>query len=212
MSTTQSGSAKPTSFIHRPFGRWSTSDIIAAAMIGVTFGVVYWGWSAAYTALETPLKSFLGPSIGLLGGPWLIAGVIGGFVVRRPGAAVLAEVLAATVSALIGNQWGWTTILSGVLQGLGVEIALAVFLFRKFTPVVAILGGILAAGLEFIYEVFAYWQGTTVGFKIGYLIFFALSGAVVAGLGGWALTRQLAATGAIDSSPAGRERARDHAV
>ena len=34
-----------------------------------------------------------------------------------------------------------------------------------------------------------------------------LSGAVVAGLGGWALTRALAATGAIDALPAGREAA-----
>jgi len=34
-----------------------------------------------------------------------------------------------------------------------------------------------------------------------------LSGAIVAGLGGWALTRALAVTGAIDALPAGREAA-----
>jgi energy-coupling factor transport system substrate-specific component len=39
-----------------------------------------------------------------------------------------------------------------------------------------------------------------------------LSGAVVAGVGGWALTRALAATGAIDALPAGQEAARSQAV
>jgi energy-coupling factor transport system permease protein len=33
---------------------------------------------------------------------------------------------------------------------------------------------------------------------------------VVAGVGGWALTRALAATGAVDALPAGREAADHH--
>ncbi len=192
-----------------PVARWRSIDLMSTAMVGVVFGVAYWGWSAAYSALYTPLSGVLGPSIGLLGGPWLIAGVVGGLVVRRPGAALFAELLAAAVEALLGNEWGWATLISGGLQGLGVELALAVFLFRRFTWPVAMLGGVLAASLEFLYEWHAYWQGTTAGFKLGYLGFFVLSGAVVAGLGGWALTRALAATGAIDALPAGREAA-DH--
>ncbi len=191
---------------------WRTIDLMTAAMIGVVFGVIYWGWSSAYTALSTPISNAVGPAIGLLGGPWLIAGVVGGLVVRRLGAALLAEFLAALVSALIGNEWGAATLISGLLQGLGVEVALAIFLFTRFTPLVAVLGGILAALFEWLYELNAYWQGTTLDFKLGYLFFFALSGAVVAGLGGWALTRALAATGAIDALPAGEEAARDRAV
>lgn len=196
----------------RGVGPWRSIDLLTAAVIGVAFGVVYWGWSAAYTALSSPLSNLLGPAIGLLGGPWLIAGVVGGLVVRRPGAALFAEVLAAAVEALIGNSWGWATLVSGGLQGLGVEIVLAVFLYRRFGWVVAALGGALAASLETFYEWFAYWQGTTVGFKLGYWFFFVLSGVVVAGLGGWALTRALAASGAIDALPAGREAASDRAV
>ena len=183
---------------------------MTAALIGVTFGVAYWGWSTAYTTLSTPFTGFLGPFIGLLGGPWLIAGVVAGLVIRRPGAAFFAEVLAAAVSASIGNEWGWATVVSGCLQGLGVEIALAIFLYRRFTWPVAALGGALAALLEFGYEWNAYWQGTTLGFKLGYAGFFMLSGAVVAGIGGWLLVRALAATGAIDALPAGREAAERH--
>ena len=52
-----------------------------------------------------------------------MAGVVGGLVIRRPGAALLCEVVAALVSMLPGTKWGFTTLVSGVLQGLGAEIA-----------------------------------------------------------------------------------------
>jgi energy-coupling factor transport system substrate-specific component len=193
-------------------GPWRTIELVAAALIGVTFGVAYWGWSTAYDSLFTPFSNFTGSAIGLLGGPWLIAGVVAGLVVRRPGAALYAELLAAAVEALIGNHWGWTTLISGGLQGLGVEVALAIFLFRRFAWPVAALGGALAALFEFLYEWNEYWSGTSTSFKVGYVLFFMLSGAVVAGVGGWALTRALAATGAIDALPAGQEAARSQAV
>lgn len=189
------------------FGTWRTIDLMTTAMIGVVFGVVYWGWSTAYTALSTPVSNLIGPLIGLLGGPWLIAGVVSGLVIRRPGAALFAELLASAVEALVGNQWGWATLISGGLQGLGVEVALGIFVFRRFGWPVAALGGAFAAIFEFAYEWDAYWQGTTLGFRLGYVGFFALSGAVVAGVGGWLLTRALAASGSIDALPAGRESA-----
>ncbi len=196
----------------RGVANWRTVDLMTAAVIGVVFGVVYWGWSAAYTSLSTPLSNLLGPTIGLLGGTWLLAGIVGGLVVRRPGAALFAELLAATVEALVGNEWGWSTLISGTLQGIGVEVALAIFLFRRFTWPVAALSGALAAVGGFCYEWFTWLPGYDVGFRFAYLGSFALSGALVAGLGGWALTAALARTGAIDALPAGQEAARRNAV
>ncbi|MBA2699089.1 MAG: ECF transporter S component [Nocardioidaceae bacterium] len=198
-TTTRPASATPS---------WRTIDLMTTAVIGVVFGVAYWGWSSGYTAIETAAP-VIGAAKGLLGGPWLIAGVVGGLVVRRPGAALVAETLAAAVSGMIGTQWGATVLLSGVLQGLGVELALAFFLFRSYRVWVAMLGGVLAAAFEMLYEWDAYWSGMTTGWKLTYLGCFALSGAVVAGVGGWALTRALAASGAIDALPAGREAADD---
>lgn len=187
---------------------WRTIDVMTTAVIGVVFGVAYWGWSSGYTAISAATPA-LGPALGLLGGPWLIAGVVGGLVIRRPGAALMAETLAAAVSGIIGTQWGAEVLLSGVLQGLGVELALALFVFRNFTVAVAMLGGVLAAAFEMLYEWEAYWVGMTAGWKLAYFGCFAVSGAIVAGVGGWALTRALAASGAIDALPAGREAAGD---
>ncbi|MGI8887481.1 MAG: ECF transporter S component [Nocardioidaceae bacterium] len=193
-------------------GGWRTIDLMTAAVIGVAFGVVYWGWSAVYTAAQTPLISLFGPAQGLLGGPWLIAGVVAGLVVRRPGAALFAELLAAAVEAMLGNHWGWTTLISGALQGLGVELVLAIFLFRRFSLPVAALSGASAAVLEMAYEWHWYWAEAKLDFKLGYLGFFVLSGAVVAGIGGWVLTQALARSGAIDALPAGQEVAHHNVV
>lgn len=189
---------------------WRTAELMAATTIGVVLGVAYWAWSAAYTALYSPFASIIGPSVGLLGGPWLLAGVVSGLVVRRPGAALLAELLAAAVEALLGNQWGWGTVLSGTLQGVGVEAALGLFAFRWFGWPVAALGGALAAALETIYEWHAFWADLSTSWRFSYLAFFVTSGALVAGVGGWLLTRALTATGAIDALPAGREAVDAH--
>ncbi len=184
---------------------WRTVDLLTATMIGVAVGVAFWGWDLAYAGLSQAAVFAYLPLSGLLAGPWLLGGVVGGLVVRKPGAAVLAELVAANVEYLLGNQWGSGVLVSGFLQGLGVEIVLAVFLYRRFGVLVAALGAALAATLESVYEWYVYFADLPLRDQLAYLGFFALSGAVVAGVGGWLLVRALAAAGALDAFPAGRE-------
>ncbi len=70
---------------------------------------------------------------GIAVGIWLLGGVVGGLIIRKPGAALLVELIAAIVSALIGNVWGITTIFSGLAQGLGAELIFLAFLYLRFT-------------------------------------------------------------------------------
>ena len=70
-------------------------------------------------------------------GVWLIAGVVGALVIRKPGAALFVETVAAIVSALLGAQWGVITIVYGVVQGLAVELVFAAFLYRRWRLAVA---------------------------------------------------------------------------
>ncbi|NAZ84938.1 ECF transporter S component [Kineococcus indalonis] len=198
MSTTlDKGSAR------RRAARWRTVDIVTAAVLGVAFGVVFWGWDQAYNVFS-PAFNVFPPIAGLVGGVWLLPAVVGALVVRRPGAALLTELVAATVEALLGNRWGAGVLVSGGLQGLGVEIAVALFLWRRWNLGVAVLGGVLAASLESVYEWSAYWDWSA-GWDLLYLLFFALSGALVAGVGGWALVRALARAGALSAFAAGHE-------
>ena len=198
---------RTTVLASRPLLAFRTVDLVSAAMLGVAFGVVFWAWNLIYAVTSGPVGALLAPMTSILGGPWLLAGVVGGLLIRRPGAALMTELVAASVSALMGNEWGWTTVISGLMQGLGVEVALAFFAWKKFGPIVAMLAGVLAATFEVVFYEWHTWLADfDLPFKLAYLGFFAISGAVVAGLGGLALVRALAKLGAVNAMPAGQEK------
>ena len=92
----------------RPLGVWRSIDVITTAMLGVAFGVAYWGWDQVYSLLSPAFNGFP-PSSGLVGGVWLLAGVVAALVVRRPGAAVFGELVARVGQLTLGNSWGGTT-------------------------------------------------------------------------------------------------------
>lgn len=189
---------------------WRGVDLLTAAMLAVAFGVVFWGFDTfVYPLISTATAGF--PPAGELSlGVWLVPAVVGGLVVRRPGAALFTELVAANVELFLGNKWGVAVLLSGLLQGLGVELVLAAVRWRRFGPVVAALGGALAAVLEIVgYEWWSYVPDYSPAWKALYLLFGVVSGALVAGLGGWALVRALARSGALNAFPPGQE-VREH--
>ena len=187
--------------------RWRAIDIVTLAVCGVAFGVAFWGWDVLlYEPVKLALSAFP-PAGELTLGVWLLPAVFGALLVRRPGAALLIEMIAANVEMLLGNQWGALVLVSALLQGLGVEVAVALFRWRVWTPLVAVLGGLLAATFEIVgYEWWMYVAEYSWGWKLAYLGFGLVSGAIIAGLGAWALVKAIAATGALDAFPPGRER------
>ena len=56
---------------------------------------------------------------------WLVPAVLAPLIIRKPGAALFAEMVAAGVSALLGSQWGPDTLLSGFVQGAAAELVFA---------------------------------------------------------------------------------------
>lgn len=196
----------------RPLMGWRTVDLLTVAFLGVAFGVAYWGYGLIYNGPISAIGFAFQPVMGFFVGFWFIAGVVGGLVIRRPGAALACEVIAATVSALLGSAWAATTIVSGLAQGIGAELAFALFAYKSFGPVVALLAGALSAPLEWVYEITTYFQGWTWAWQLAYLPLMVISGIVVAGLGGWLLTRALASAGALNPFPPGQEVLEQRAV
>jgi energy-coupling factor transport system substrate-specific component len=196
-----------------PLMRWRGIDLITAAMLAVAFGVMFWGFDTfIYPILSTATAGFP-PAGELMLGVWLLPAVVGALVIRRPGAALFTELVAANVELFLGNKWGAAVLLSAVLQGLGVELALVLFRHRRFGVVVAVLGGALAATFEIVfYEWYSYVAEYSLAWKAIYLGCGMVSGAVVAGVGGWALVRGLAGTGALSAFPPGQEVRESHAV
>lgn len=185
--------------------RYRTIDLVTIATLGVAFGVVFWGWGKLYGLLNLATVLSFPPSAALWGGGWLVAGVVGGLVVRRPGAAFATELIAAAVSGLMpGNEWGSTVLLSGMWQGLGAELVFALFLYRRYGVAVAMLAGAAAGALEARFEWGVWYADWDLAYRLWHLGFFVVSGAVIGGLGGWLLVRALARAGALDSFESGR--------
>jgi energy-coupling factor transport system permease protein len=65
---------------------------------------------------------------------------------------------------------------------------------------------------EGVYEAVYYYLGFALQWQAVYVLGLVVSGAVVAGLGGWALSRALARTGALNALPPGQEAQRRSAV
>ncbi|TXL57643.1 ECF transporter S component [Aeromicrobium terrae] len=188
--------------------RYRTIDLVSLTTLAVAFGVVFWAWGKLYEPLSNLAVFSYPPSSALLGGVWLSAGVVGGLIIRKPGAAFATEFLAAAVSTVIvgGTQWGWSVFASGFWQGLGAELIFLLFFYRRFGIVTATLAGALAGVFESRYEWSAYIPDYSFGSKLAHMGFFALSGAVIAGIGGYYLVRALAAAGVLDAFGPGREQ------
>lgn len=187
--------------------RYRTVDLLVTVLIGAAFGVAFLGYGQLYTLIG-PLTAAFKPAEALLAGIWFLPAVLAALLVRKPGAALLAEMVAAVLSMLLGSQWGWGTAVSGLMQGGGVELAFLLTRYRRFTLPVAVLGGVLSALLEWGWEKVAYYQEMSWAFSGTMLAFFLLSGALLCGVLGWAASRALIATGAVDSLASGREAAR----
>ena len=185
---------------------WRVIDIVTAAVIGVAAGFLFFVWNLIYSPVSAPLESALPGLQALVYGVWLIAAILGAAIIRKPGAAIFTELVAAMVSATLGASWGILTLQSGLIQGLGAELVFLLFFYRNWRPFVLVLAA-AAAGLAMaVNDIILWYPGSKIEFMLIYGIASIVSGAVVAGLGGWALTNALARTGVLSRFEVGRER------
>ena len=185
---------------------WRVVDIVVASVVAVACAVIFIAWiplSSGPSALLTPVLPGLQ---GLLNGPWLLAGPLAGLIVRKPGAALFAETVAAIVSALLGAQWGVQVVFYGLVQGLAGELGFALFRYRRFGWVQALLAAVLAGAAAAVLDLVYYYPDWTAGWKLTYVVVVVASTVVVCGVAGTALVRALARTGALSSFAAGRSR------
>jgi energy-coupling factor transport system substrate-specific component len=184
--------------------RWRTVDVVVASVIAVAFGVVFWAWDQLYNG---PANAIPMPGRALLAGVWLVPAVLGPMVIRKPGAGIYVEFLAALISALLGTPWGLAVILYGLFQGVGGELAFALTGDRVYRLPVALLGGAFAGVAVSLLDLTLYYGSWSAASKWAYAGVAVLSCTIIAGAGSWALQRALAQTGVLDRFASGRERA-----
>jgi energy-coupling factor transport system substrate-specific component len=185
---------------------WRGIDLVTAAILAVALGVAFWGFDAFVYPLIGIATAGFPPLGGLATGVWILPAVVGMLLIRRPGAAIFVELIAANVELTLGNSWGVTVLISALLQAAGVEIIFALFRYRRFNWFVAALAGALSAVFEIVgYELNAYYADYSPVYKVILVVCAVISGALVAGGLGSLLIRGLAKTGALNAFAVGRE-------
>lgn len=185
--------------------RWRVVDIVVASVLGVAASLIFFAWNQLYTPVTAPFEALLPGSQALFYGVWLFAGVLGGLIIRKPGAALYTEVVAATVSALLGAQWGgFLTIEAGLVQGLGAELVFLAFLYSSWRIGVVVLAGAGAGAAMAVNDLLLFFPGADTAFQAIYAVSAIVSGAVIAGLGSWFLAGALRKTGVLTRFASGR--------
>ncbi|MEW4372261.1 ECF transporter S component [Paenibacillus kandeliae] len=176
---------------------WKMKEVVLTVILSVACGVIYLGWST----LWIPISAVVGPvGAGFMFGIWVIASPIVAYIIRKPGAALIAEVAAAAVEMLTGSHFGLSALLIGVFQGLGAEIAFAIFGYRTFNVWTMMLSGALAAVGSMVYSViangFGYYTTTMFLLTLGIQV---ISGIILGGLLAKMVVEALGRTGVLDS-------------
>ena len=176
---------------------WSLLDTVTVATVGVACGVLFAGWNLLWGAVSPLFAALLPLQYLLFAGTWVIAGPLAWLVVRRPGAALAGEVVAASVSFLLASQWSVDALFSGAAQGLGAELALLAFGYRRFGVGVALLAGALSGVGMALHDLPLYFAGVDAAFAQALAAAMIASSALVGGLGAHLIERGLRRSGAL---------------
>lgn len=183
-----------------PDTRWRTRDIVVAAVIGVAFGVVFWAWNLAYAAVD-PVFAFAPWLKDLMYGVWLMPAILAPLIVRKPGAAIFAEMVAASLSALLGSTWGPDVLLSGFMQGAAAEAIFAITRYRSYGAITLVVASITSALAAFAHDWIVWYPTVDQTVQLLRGIAMVISAALIAAGGSILLARSLRRTGVLDGFP-----------
>jgi energy-coupling factor transport system substrate-specific component len=195
--TTQSGQQKKGGL-----ASWSTRDLLVTAVIGIVFGLIAVPTLWVFTTLEM----FTGP-VGsrILIGIFFVPGLMAPYIIRRPGAAIIAQLIAALVQVPF-SPYGWAVLMMVVTNGLPCELAFLLTRYKKYTLPTMMIAGVLVALPGFFMHAFSFgYFNLAPGVIVGSIVVQIISGAL---LGGWlakALADAVAKTGVLASFAIGQE-------
>src|SRR4029077_3133359 len=178
-----------------PSRRWRQREIVITATLGIVFGVLYLAWVQLWVVAQ----ALLGPlALDILFGFWCAGSVTAAYIIRKPGAALATEVIAALAEVLAGNPSGLLLLLTGLVQGLGAELPFALTGWRNYRLPVLLASGASAALFSFVYTWIRFSYGTlSPGLLLIMFVLRLASGAVLAGWLGRRIAEALYPTGVL---------------
>ncbi|ERI09522.1 ECF transporter S component [Aneurinibacillus aneurinilyticus] len=183
---------------------WKMREVVLTVALSLACGVLYLGWST----LWLPISALVGPvGAEIMFGIWVLASPLIAFIIRKPGAALIAEVSAAAVEVFTGSHFGLSSLLIGFCQGLGAELAFFLFRYKKYSLSTLMLSGAFAAIGSMVYSLlangFGYFTPGVLGATFALRI---ISGAILGGLLAKLIAESLAKTGTLQQYELMRQR------
>lgn len=174
-----------------PLPGYTTLDFALLGAIAAVVSIIFW---AAWFVYDIGI-SLLGPLGGVVVsyGLWYVGAILAMSVIRKPGAALTGETLAAAIEAVLPTGGGLYNLVYGFLQGVFAEAAYFLAGYRVSLASHAVAGaasalGTLAANLilfrNLVYEVDPS-QGLAllVAVALGYAVSGAIWGVVAGSVG-----------------------------
>jgi energy-coupling factor transport system permease protein len=192
----------------KTFVAFTLLEIVIMAIIGVINGVLgtpnammgrfFMTFSGAYGFL----------AFAAITGGFFVAGPLCGYIIRKLGAATVAETMNGVAQLLSGNPNGIPVLAAGFLQGFMSDIGFAFFGYRKWTLSVIALSGALAPLLQQIPEVYFFGVGDMgIAYNLLALVIRMVSGAVYAAILVRPIALALVKAGVLRGTEIAREEA-----
>lgn len=183
---------------------WTLREILIVAVLGAVFGVLYLAWVQVWLIAQA---IFGAVTMDVVMGFWFIVSIIAAAIIRKPGAALLSEVLAALVQVLLGSPAGLLLLVTGLVQGAGAEAVFAATRWKNYRLPVLMLAGVGAAIASFAYTWVRFDYGALApGLLITMFALRCLSGAILGGLAGHLVVEAVYKTGVLSGLKIDHER------
>lgn len=178
---------------------WTLREILIVAVLGAVFGVLYLAWVQVWLVAQ----AVFGPvTMDVVMGFWFIVSIIAAAIIRKPGVALVSELLAAATQILLGSPAGLLLLLTGLVQGAGAEAVFAATRWRNYRLPVLMAAGVGAAVFSFVYTWFRFDYGALApGLLVTMFVLRCLSGALLGGLLGHVVVEALYRTGVLSGLP-----------
>lgn len=183
---------------------WALRDLVVLAVLAAVFGFLYWVLVQAWGGLQVLMGPLGDLAQNALMGGWIVVAPLAVFIVRRPGAGVVAEIAAAFVEfAFLGSPAGPMLLIAGLVQGGGAELAFAATRYRRYGWPTFLLSGLGAVTANFVWAgtLYDWWHQDLLALRI---VLQLVSGLVLTGALAKVLADALMRTGVLDDLAPGR--------
>lgn len=173
------------------------TELVFISVLAIALGIIYTGYSFIYHIIA-PILNMFGMS-GLLRGIYLFACVFFPYIIRKPGSALIGQLIATIVESVFAG-WGMEGLLYGLVQGLVAEIFFLFMGYKLWNTYALLLAAVWIGLITFIISSLWYsYYIFGIVFILVHLISILISSLLFSGFLAKYVADKLALTGVLNN-------------